>query len=397
MDKKQKLEQVGKIPIMSSSPKTEQVRQVDQPEKDDKKSIEMSPNLASKIMDMVDDDQKSDILPRPVVLLPLQIEIRHFEKSVPIIPDIAIFDSSTPTYSSIQQIMENVNLPLNIIKKQFKEEIEEEFWIRWYPDEIQYGSPIGKFSAEELLKWSRYKKQWTNCKSEQGEKLEEEKKRIDIEKIREELKDLIRGYSTNVQKEIREIILQETSKGAQKVKDFKKSWEELFGILANDLTKIVENKDVDSVKIAAINRKIDNTFKKIGSKIPSLIETSGNLNNFNVFAPNAQNQLSTNLQNLFQSNLDVNTRKNAFSEFNQGYKVNITGEIINIINQDVETLREFISQPFNIIAGILIFAAFILWLQWGWNKFQYRGEVIYDARTETITLSDMSFTAKSNK
>ncbi len=83
--------------------------------------------------------------------------------------------------------------------------------------------------------------------------------------------------------------------------------------------------------------------------------------------------------------------------FSLGTLGSVFAFIIYIINQDVETLREFISQPFNIIAGILIFAAFILWLQWGWNKFQYRGEVIYDARTETITLSDMSFTAKSNK
>jgi len=267
------------------------------------------------------------------------LEIRYFTKEVPVPPEIITFDSSSINNLNIQETMEKIRSPIRTTIKPYDMKVEEEFWIRWYPDEIQYGNPIGMFTVEEKQKWARYEKLFMDCKSEREESLDIEKEEIDEEKIREELKELIKGYSTSVPQELREIIQQETSKGTQKINELNKRGEEIFGNLGNDLIQIVENKDDDSIKIAAINKKVDNTFKNLIAEVPSLIETSGNLNNFSNLAANAQNQLSTNLQNSFQRNLDVNTRINSLREYNLGFQAALKGKMIDLINADVNSLK----------------------------------------------------------
>ena len=91
---------------------------------------------------------------RPVVLLPLRLEIRHINRSA---------DGNKvrlAKYSYVEKLDENEKSYWlrEMGKETDKQEIEpkREIWIRWYPDDCQVFPPVGRITEAEIAAYNSY-------------------------------------------------------------------------------------------------------------------------------------------------------------------------------------------------------------------------------------------------
>lgn len=91
-------------------------------------------------------------LDESIVLLPLRLEIRKHAVQTPVpvsVANYALHQFNTSAKPSGIQF----NAKSIIEEKTFK---HNEYWIRWYPDDIHYMTPVGKISDQEKEDWDQF-------------------------------------------------------------------------------------------------------------------------------------------------------------------------------------------------------------------------------------------------
>ena len=116
----------------------------------------------------------------PIALLPMKMEIREMEAGKTY--NMSAFE--TPDYNKLNnesRFKKEADRHLSVKKQQFK---SKEYWIRWYPDDIQLPVPIGKITNEELEKWKKFENYYHSIINEitqkQNPKFVSEKENINI-------------------------------------------------------------------------------------------------------------------------------------------------------------------------------------------------------------------------
>ncbi|MBD3352936.1 MAG: hypothetical protein GF364_15750, partial [Candidatus Lokiarchaeota archaeon] len=113
------------------------------------------PDFAGKVtainLDATESYQDVDI-EEPIVLMPMKLEIRVMNSNA----EIASYDKVTyEEKSRDKQFEESLGKKLTTNFRKFN---EKEYWIRWYPDDINLKIPIKPISSNEVKKWKKYEK-----------------------------------------------------------------------------------------------------------------------------------------------------------------------------------------------------------------------------------------------
>ncbi len=266
----------------------------------------------------------SDVLPRPVVLLPLKLEIRYLDENLS--NPIAYFDNSSKKNNNISN---NINKSLKTKVKTFSKK-ESQYWIRWYPDDIHVSIPIGKLTDEEKSKWSVYKSQYDelNSDSKQTEGPEEGQ-------IRNELKKLIDEFFIKLKQALVELIKLGKQDKNEKSNLLNNELSNLSKSLLMDLSQILENKDRDEMKIVAFANKNAGFLKSIKDRGIELIEDSKKLNQFNSTIDITKTNLDNESKVLIKSSENVNIKKQELNRRIDKYKTNILEASLKLIDEDI--------------------------------------------------------------
>ncbi|MHA1147884.1 MAG: hypothetical protein ACTSR8_06525 [Promethearchaeota archaeon] len=180
---------------------------------------------------------------------------------------MASFNAPVST-ADIQTIFSSQNIRLDLQDKSFS---NEEFWIRWYPDDIHLPIPIGKITKREKEIWSDIEVEFNNEINKDNGKDEADK-----ERLKEELKVLIDVYLKNLKLEVVEIIKKNTILKSERLGNINKKISEASISFHNILFQIFENKDSINLKITAFRTNIAKFFNNLISEIPIYLDIQEN-------------------------------------------------------------------------------------------------------------------------
>lgn len=131
------------------------------------------------------DDSYIDIeVEAPIVLLPMRLEIRAMESK----SEICNYSGDREDFNSKdEEIRHTTEESLDTEIKNFT---SKEYWIRWYPDEINMEIPIKPISTREKEKWQKYEKFFNKKLSNLKKNSESQKKAGSKSKKGKNSKDL---------------------------------------------------------------------------------------------------------------------------------------------------------------------------------------------------------------
>ncbi|TFF94617.1 MAG: hypothetical protein EU544_04260, partial [Promethearchaeota archaeon] len=221
-------------------------------------SLQTDPNISLRAGD--------ERVSRPVILMPLKLEIRYFEEDKN--NSLKIASYGQPDVSKAKtNLSSNGYLKLQTEEKTFSKKQKEEFWLRWYPDDLHLQIPIGKITEEEKGIWARIEKDMRKRLSKtQGE--EEARK----QELRDKLTTLIDQYLKRLKEELVIVIRQNTTLRNKRLENLTSLFQEKTIAFHNELFRIFENKDPISLKLTAVENQISKYFSNFLSVLPNFLD-----------------------------------------------------------------------------------------------------------------------------
>jgi len=221
---------------------------------------------------------------------------------------------------------------LNTKIKDFSKKEKEEFWIRWYPDDIHLNIPIGKFTEVEKSKWSRFEREIEDLLTKKTEE-----SGVDESIIREQLKKLIDDYLRTLKQALVDIIKQSGTDKSNKLNNFKKWIEEESTEVHNKLFIILDNKDSSSLKKTAFKTLIERFYSLLMGQLSKLLEFPVNIRDAKSLIEEMQTKLIEDCIKIVEiSKKDTEKGKMQLGEILSKQKNSLLLRIPNLINKDIQ-------------------------------------------------------------